>query len=501
MAAQPGEPRSQAKRLLPVASGHLFFYSRCFCFHAASIIYPTLNIETPMLNTIRALFGYTPTPSPPPAINLNEIDGDPTAAFSGGQYRLASDPDEVLRKVGWHRADLAKLTTDEELYQCMQARRSALASQPWDIEPNSGAAYEAAVAALREPIDRAIDAALDAVFYGYSITELVVQDGTVLVIPCDIRYFTPTADGLVLMTTGSSTPIDTTLKFIATFHRATRENPQGDAVLSRAYWPVTHRNELWRNWLLYTELFAWPLVAGRVRNPQAFVAAMADQGYKSSIAVGQEDDVKALSVPAAGEFSTQDTALIRRIQRLILGQTGTSGLQGGGSYSAVEVLSKDVLGALTASDRKIATGAAEQVLRFAEVADIIPAGFKFVWRDEKRLSRERADRDEVLARAGVKFTEQYYLDRYDFAPGDFELQQTQPQVKLAATGMQQIDRAAEGRPQPLDLAAIQEAIELASNPADLRDRLAQIVPDPEFAESLARVGFGAQILGWDEGRQ
>lgn len=452
-----------------------------------------------MLNTIRALLGYTPTPPPPVATNLNEIDGDPTASFSGGRYRLVSDPDEVLRKVGWHRADLSKLTTDEELYQCMAARRAALAAQQWDIEPNTGAAYEAAMAAIRKPIDLAIDAALDAVFYGYSVTELVHQDGAILVIPCDIRYFSPTCDGLVLMTTDSNKPIDTTLKFIATFHRATRENPQGDAVLSRAYWPVTHRNELWRNWLLYTELFAWPLVAGRVRNPQAFVAAMADQGYKSSIAVGQEDDVKALSVPAAGEFSTQDTALIRRIQRLILGQTGTSGLQGGGSYSAVEVLSKDVLGALTASDRKIATGAAEQVLRFAEVADIIPAGFKFVWRDAKSLGRERADRDEVLTRAGVRFTEQYYRDRYDLGEGDFTLAQEPTQAAFRATDMAVIDRqveAAANGGQALSLEAVRQAIELASNPADLRDRLAEIIPDQEFTDTLARVSFAAQILGW-----
>lgn len=277
----------------------------------------------------------------------------------------------------------------------------------------------------------------------------------------------------------------------------------GEALLSRAYWPVTHRNELWRNWLLYTELFAWPLIAGKVRNTQAFIDTLSDQGYKAVLAVGQEDDIKALSTPTTGEFATQDTALIRRIQRLILGQTGTSGLQGGGSYAAVEILSRDVLGALTTADRKLTTSAAQQVLTFAEAAGLIQPGFAFVWRDVKSLAKDRAERDEILTRVGVKFTTQYYLDHYDLGTGDFTLAPAQQPAKLsalsAATPIEQMERAIarRGDKQPLDMDAIMESIQLASNPADLRDRLAAIIPDPEFAETLARMSFNAQVLGWE----
>lgn len=457
-----------------------------------------------MINRILAALGYVPQQPPAPATNLNEVDGDPYAAFSSSGNRMVADQDEVLRKIGWHRADLVRLTSDEELLQCTQARQAALAALPWDIEPNTGQGYEAAIELLRDSIAQALEAALDAIFYGYSVVELVEMDGKVVVSPCDIRFFEPDADGVLWMTSGTKRePVDTSIKFILTRNKARRNAPHGVALYSRAYWPVTHRNELWRNWLLYTELFAWPSIAGRVANQQAFVDALSEQGYKSVMAVGREDDVKAITTPTAGEFATQDTALIRRIQRLILGQTGTSGLQGGGSYAAVEVLSRDVLGSLTLSDSKLVQRAGQQVLDFAAAAWLIPDGFKFVWRDVKALSKDRADRDAVLAEQGVRLTEQYYRDRYDLGEGDFTIEPQKVPASFAASPQARIDRAVDAAAemgQALDLGSVREAIEAASNPADLRDKLLEILPDEEFADTMARLTYNAQILGWQSAK-
>jgi hypothetical protein len=455
-----------------------------------------------MINRILSAFGYVPTPPPPPATKLNEVEGDPYAALGNNKPRLVADTDEVLRKIGWHRADLERLTSDEELLQCTQSRQASLAALPWDIEPNSGFGYDEAIHLLRDPIAQAIEAALDAVFYGYSVTELVEIDGQVVVLPCDIRYFEPDSDGSLWMNKGGKREAqDTTLKFILTRNKPKRHAPQGLALYSRAYWPVTHRNELWRNWISYTELSAWPLLAAKVGLPQAFVDAMSAQGFKVAVAVGKDDEVKALTVPTAGEFATQDTALIRRIQRLILGQTGTSGLQGSGSYAAVEVLSRDVLGSLTLSDAKLVRSAAQQVIRFATAAELIDPGFRFVWRDTKSLGKDRADRDAVLYGLGVRPTDQYYLDRYDFGLGDFELLEVQPQQNFAAKPLERIERAIDTRTEsPLGAEQIRQAIEMASNPADLRDKLAEIIPDPEFADAIARMQFNSQILGWESAK-
>ena len=352
------------------------------------------------------------------------------------------DPDMVLEKFGLGRQDLRKLESDDEIAGALETRREAVLTTAWRFEPFGNADTQWLYEEIAPHVENILRGAWAAIPYGYSVMEAIYEDkgdGTIglqRVQEKPLEWFEPRRDGTLLfyppsgskkIGQGPSFPVDTTFKFFMTRRNPTYRNPYGEALLSRAYWAWFFRYNAWRFWMNFVERFGDPFIMGKVHNPQQFVDELGKLGAEARFAIGVDEDAEVILQVAPGEFARLESALDRRIQKLILGQTLTTDVQGWGSYAAARV-HDEVRTDKKKSDIRLVRGTVRNVAKALWVlnnkAGDLP---EFVMDDGTDLSQERAERDAKLVKSGVlRLTKQYLLDRYDFEPGDISLENLMP---------------------------------------------------------------------------
>lgn len=456
------------------------------------------------------------------------------------------DPDHVLAQLGLGRHELRKLETDDEISAALETRREAVVATPWRLEPYDSEPAEWLWATIEPHMDSLLRGAWSAVPYGYSVLEAVYAKGPRIglarIEEKPLEWFEPRRDGALWYTAPDGRPavqVDSVLKFFMTKRSHTYRNPYGEALLSRCYWPWYFRHNGWRFWMRFLERFADPLLLGQVIDPAAFVTAMQGLGLAAVVGVGMDEKITAVTGGGAGEFEKVESALGRRIQKLILGQTLTSEVGDSGSYAAAQV-HNEVRDDKRRADIRLVTATVQQLCNGLWALNALPGTAPtFILQDDTGLESARAERDAKLVQAGVlTLTEQYLLDRYDFEPGDFvagvagresaqdlngapddSLAEDQDNsgaaAILAAKKPQRFtqdqaavealaDAALAKASSPIPAAKIRAAILAASDPDDLMERLAKLYggEDAEsFRELMARAMFAADILGYTNAAQ
>ena len=282
----------------------------------------------------------------------------PPAASSGTQlYRTVAvdqiwtildrlpDPDLVLRMLGLQRYELKKLEYDDEIGGAMDTRRDVVVATPWRLDPYVESEHKWLWEALEPHVEALVTGAWYAVPYGYAVQEVVLRRGNPITIETvqrkPMQWFEPRRDGTLWMSLperGDWQQVPTDGKFLLTSRLADYENPFGQALLSRCYWPWFFRHNGWEFWMKFLERFADNLLLGKVGDPQAFVNAMNSLGYSNVIGVGSDEAVTAVTQSGKDEFKAVEDALGRRIQITWLGQTLTTQMSdSGGSYAAAQV--------------------------------------------------------------------------------------------------------------------------------------------------------------------
>lgn len=338
-----------------------------------------------------------------------------------------SDPDMVLQAVGKSRRDLRGLDTDDEISAAMDTRKDACLSAPWKLETMPGINDDFIMSELTTWISNIISVAFNALPFGYSVAELIYEkkaDGLIglkAVAEKPFEWFEPRNDGTLVWLTkyGTREEMDTQFKILFTQRNATYRNPFGEALYSRLYWAWFFRHNTWLFWMRFLERFSNPLILGKTHDTEGMVAALRGMGIDSVIAVQTDEDVKAILANSAGEFERVETALAKRIQKSILGQTLTSDVQGGGSFAASKT-HNEVRHDKRNSDLRMISPAISQVVKALWTIN----GFEgkepvFSFKDEAHIDKERADRDAVLVNAGIcKLSDDYIMRVYDFKDGD-----------------------------------------------------------------------------------
>jgi phage gp29-like protein len=477
------------------------------------------------------------------------------------------DLDEVLRQAGVPRSKLRVLLTDDEIAQACETRLDALLSVPMRLEPSEGGN----ATSLMEILDKVRVDAIAGIFmarlFGYSVLEAVYEkreDGKIgfkFLGEKPMEWFEPRADGDLRYypddgsSSGYGITVDQRYKFFLTRSRASYRQPYGEALLSRLYWPWYFRTNGWKFWAKFLERFGSPLLVGQSSDPKAMVAALLTAHSQAVMGVGRDDSVNAVG-PASGNngqvFDLFESAAIRRIQKVILGQTMTSGTDGGSGNRALGQVHDNVRTDKRNSDIVMAT---QTMQRIADAVCELNGWPKhqIIFADDVGLETERAERDSKLYTQGVRFTEGYYQDQYDLNPTDFTLTSeadpatlppgapgagpaAKPGTKAnAASGAGKpagSTKASQGRSglfsrlvdgerrftanqedvedlgdaaldteaQPLDPDAVRAAIMMATDPDDLEQRLFALVGDKlaegEFAEVLEASLFAADVLGY-----
>lgn len=474
------------------------------------------------------------------------------------------ETDELLTQAGITRASLKKLETDDEIFQALRTRREAVVATPWRFEGGDDKTTAFLEDELKPVMEQLVAGAWKAVPYGYSVMEAVYrkrEDGkiglsTVAVKPLEwfdprpngeLRYFAPdyaSPEGVV---------VDQVFKFFMTRVDASYANPKGEALLSRLYWPWFFRFNGWRFWGQFLERFGQPLLVGKSADPKKMVQALVQAHQDAAIGIGVNDTVEAIEPSTSGEaFEKLEQAVVRRYQKVILGQTLTSdtGKNGGGSYALGQVHA-EVKEGLRRADIRLVRRTAQNVVNALCALNGVKEAPEVVFADDAGLEAARATRDKDLSTIGVKFTKEYFLDRYDLREDDFELTDPKPPTPPVAPGQPgqpgagiQTDengdpvvsqagmtrnlvealifarrRSADPKRftaaqqavedladvalsqcgQPVDSARVREAVLSASDPKDLEDRLAVLFSMADaatFQRTLEQALFAADVLGY-----
>lgn len=500
--------------------------------------------------------------SPPPTAAL--INEEAVSQLVKYLTRLP-DLDEVLRQAGVTRQQLRVLLWDDEIAQAVDTRLDALAATPMRLEPTDGADADLIREILKPVLRSMVEATFSARLYGYSVMEAVWfkrTDGKLglqFLGEKPLEWFEPKPDGRLMYRaddgSGGATgvEVDQQFKFFLTRVRPTYRNPYGEALLSRLYWPWFFRQNGWKFWGKFLERFGTPVLVGKSSDPTAMVSALLQAHSQAVIGIGPNDDVTTVGTSAANAgqaFESFETACLRRIQKVVLGQTMTSGTDGGSGNRALGQVHNDVRMDKRNSDIQITTDTVQRVVD----AICLVNGLKphtVVFADDTGLETDRAERDNKLFTMGVRFTQEYIADNYDLSEGDFSLaseaglsdtppepgpggagkpgsqptaakpaskggksakaSQTPPQLfsvhgaNTRFTRQQQLiedvaDDALGNSQQPISTDAVRQAVLAATSPEDLADRLFALVgegvAEEVFNAELERALYVADVLGY-----
>jgi phage gp29-like protein len=456
------------------------------------------------------------------------------------RFGWVGDADEVLVRAGITRAKLRALMDDDEIYAAMETRRDAACNVPWRFETKNEADAEFFTQAFKPFMHDLMTHAWTAVPYGYSVSEVTYRPmddpmsptpgkiGIASIIAPPFEWFQPQPDGT--MKWCFVDPIDPR-KFFATVREPSLRKPMGESILSRLYWPWFFRSHGWKFWMKFLERASVPFLVGRTNaDKNEALTALTSAVQDAVVVMGTEDALESLDMGAAKvDFNQFEQAVVRRYQRLILGQTLTSGTDGGSGNRALGQVHNEVRAEKKEADCRLISGTVQRIAdMLAAMNGMEPA--KFVMEDGTGLEMERATRDKTLVDAGiVKFTSEYIADKYGLSPTDFTVPDAAPAkpgqpvspkaAALAAarfadgdkparvqfTKGQQIieDAISDALPSlkagPIDEAAIKGAIRAAADPDDLVHRLSIVLRDAsrdQFEQVLERALFAADVMGY-----
>ena len=447
-------------------------------------------------------------------------------------YKLSKqlDLDETLRKAGIQRHRLAILLDDDEIGQAVETRIDALLATPFRIEPSDTPEAILLMQEIKKWFAEIATGSINALLFGYSVQEMVYnQDGDYIGIEWvgekPMEWFEPKNDGRLIYRpegTGQEIEVDQVFKFFMTRRKATYKQPYGKALLTVVYWLDFFRKNGFKFWAKFLERFGTPILLGKCKDsdPTEMNQALLNAHAQSVISIDAEDEVEILAVTSSGSagasFETFNNTIIRQIQKVILGQTLTSGTDGTGSRALGEVhenVRKDKLNA----DIRLVTPT------FQAIVDALCAlnGWGeheiILGEKSKQLNKDQAERDVKLKDAGAVFTNQYFIREYGLQEGDLAeplpSQTPQPQFKAIPSKPFSFAASVKGltqEQQELDELADQNFKLLSDN--DLKDlilssesieelqtslfAIAKTADKSQFNEVLDRALFAADILGY-----
>ena len=369
--------------------------------------------------------------------------------------------------------------------------------------------------------------------YGYSVMEAVYRKDSGGRITLDhigekpFWWFEPKHDGRLIYrpTGGGELEVDTSAKFFLTRRKPTYANPYGEALLSRLYWPVFFRSQGWQYWMQFVERFGQPLLLGETQGDPAVMAqALHDAVQDAAIAVGPGSKVTAVEAGKDGQqFQMLEAAIVKRIEKLILGQTLTSDVAGSGNYAAAKVHNQ-VREDKRDADVRMISATVQRVVDALAKLNGLPAP-RFLMEDEARVPPERVVSDVSMVQAGmVRFNAEYLQDIYGLDPSHFDIPDAPepfmdggrrspltfaaPAPNAFTANQMVIERginaAIDGLASPVDDAAIQAAIRAARDPEDLQERLGLVLRDLDsrtFRQVFEHALFAADVIGYVHARE
>ena len=442
------------------------------------------------------------------------------------------DIDEVLRKAGIARHKLRVLLDDDEIAQAVETRVDALLATPLRIEPSDTAEAENLNAILKEWFFEIAAGAMSGLLFGYSVQEAVYElkpegyIGLQWIGEKPMEWFEPKNDGRLIYRpdgTGVEREVDQVFKFFLTRRKATYQQPYGKALLATLYWLFFFKQNGFKFWAKFLERFGTPILLGKCKDTETedMSRALLDAHAQSVLSIDADDDVQILSTSGASgtagaAFESFNNQLVRQIQKVVLGQTLTSGTDGTGSRALGQVHDNVRMDKLK-SDIRLVTPTLQAVVD--ALCKLNGWGEYKVMLGEKPkpLNKDQAERDGHLKNAGANFSNAYFIREYGLQEDDL-VEQTQTgfnqftalprqafSFKASANKLsdaqQEVEELTDGQDDLtlLNDAEIKQLIGASDGPETLLFNLMQLIPKAtktEFTAKLDQALYAADILGY-----
>ncbi|MDH0031349.1 MULTISPECIES: DUF935 family protein [unclassified Acinetobacter] len=442
------------------------------------------------------------------------------------------DTDEVLRKAGIARHKLKVLLDDDEIAQAVETRIDALLATPFRLEPSDTNEAELLNIELKEWFFEIASGSLNALLFGYSVQEAVYEfkpDGYVglqWIGEKPMQWFEPKNDGRLIYRqdgTGREQEVDQKLKFFLTRRKASYEQPYGKALLATLYWLFFFKQNGFKFWAKFLERFGTPILLGKVDTTDTgdMAEALLNAHAQSVLAIDKDDDVQVLTAGSNGtagsSFDMFHTVLIRQIQKVVLGQTLTSGTDGTGSRALGEV-HENVRQDKLKSDMRLIVPTLQAVVDALCLLNGWQEHKIILGEKPKTLNKDQADRDAVLSSMGVQFSKNYLVNAYGFEEGDIEATSKEtvipqftalPQrafsfaanVKNLSPAQQEVEELTDdqGSIELLSQRQVNELLQQSETPEALAFNLMQLMPGvsrSSFTANLERALYAGDVLGY-----
>ena len=409
-------------------------------------------------SSVRRAFGFEhrDLPDAGESPSTSEVATRRTQALVGLTQWLPN-PDEILQKTGKRIDALEGLLYDDEVFSSVQVLHGAL--REVDFELAAGGENEEAVAMIEDWLraydwERLDNEIIEGRLYGYSPLEVMWSETTgssppgPFWRPADLvgkppKWFAYDDENhLSLRKRKTRADADALQrvapeKFITARHKPSYQNPYGQAVLSRCWWPVTFKKGDLRFWITMAEKYGMPIAVGK-HPPTASddeIETLLDQLQQmvqdAVAAVPDDESIELLDSPNKGSSAEIYQGIIdwaeTTVQKVILSSemvtsAGEYGTQAQADPQIEKVASKVVNGCIRLK-MQVVNELIDYIWHFNfEGQDGKP---RYRVQDDREASRERAKRDTQLTQQGVRFTEQYYVREYNLKEGDFELSDPQ----------------------------------------------------------------------------
>lgn len=452
------------------------------------------------------------------------------------------DGDEVLRKAGVTRPRLKVMMYDDEIYQAIEKRQDKLESASWRVEPMDRPESKIIMEHLREWWSEILLGAQNARWYGYSVLEAIytkpeepslhIEGDTITpfigfkwIGEKPMQWYEPKNDGRLMLlanynTTRQDQEVDQRFKHFLTRCKSTYENPLGEALLSRLYWVWFFKTSGFKFWAKFVEKFGLPMLVGKTAGKTTDMRDALLRAHASSvIALSGTDSVEIQTANTNGNasqtFEVFDKNLERRIQKVILGQTLTSGTDGSGSRALGDV-HLEVQNSKYKADVRMIMPTIQTIIN--ALCDINGwERHRIIIGEEKSLEEPKADRDVKLKNAGAVLTPQYFKREYGLEDGDV-VEPTQTGLnqftalprqvfsfKASANKLspeqQEVEELTDGQDelQLLKPDQVKELVFKSDSPESLAYNLMQLIPgatQTQFTANLDQALYAADVLGY-----
>jgi phage gp29-like protein len=360
-------------------------------------------------------------------------------------YSILPDPDKLLIENNYDYSIYRDLLTDPHLMATIQQRKMQVAQMGWQIEHEGDPKVKEKVIEIFRQLSlgEIISNILDAIFFGFSVGEIIWRMEGNEIIPIDIigkpqEWFIFTKDnelrlrkyvnGSYVFEEGEKLP---EYKFILTQYQPTYINPYGEKVLSRVYWPVTFKRRGIEFWQLMMEKYGMPYLIGKY--PNSFTQEQKDEFLEQLEQMVEDnvtifEDTLGIELKESPQYDIGQLYEIlvnfhnKEILKAVLTVTLTTEIEKVGSYKASEI-HKEMLSYVGVTDKKLVEKALNTLIQyycFLNYGKIDTPRVKL--QKKESVVEESAERDKILSDIGVKFTKEYFKKRYNLSEVDFDLE-------------------------------------------------------------------------------